>query len=119
VRYLLKGLSLILLPLVTWLFVNATINRHTHLLSDGYYLTHAHPYDKTSSVPGQPDPHRHSDTELIILNLISDPVAPVILFFVLRLILRILLQILDDFRDYPEPAREYHQVYHYHAPPGH
>jgi hypothetical protein len=100
------------------LFVNATINRHTHLSSDGYYLSHAHPYDKTSSVPGQPAPHRHSETGLILLNLISDPVAPVIVFFVFLLILRTLLQIMDNFQDYPEPARQYHQVHHYHAPPG-
>lgn len=105
--------------MVIWLFVNSTINRHTHWLPDGYCLSHAHPYDKTASDPSRPVSHSHSETGLLLVNLISDPLAPVVLFFVFRSILKTLLLIPDNFMEYPEPAREYHQVYQYHAPPGH
>ena len=117
VNRLINVLSLVLLAAVLWLFVNATVNRHTHHTSDGFIISHAHPYDKDRA--GLPDSqsHDHSQTELILLNLFSNPFAPLVLFMVLNFITFLIRQLPVDNRDYNSPVPELYQVHHYHAPP--
>lgn len=111
-------MSLLLLPGVIWLFVNATVNRHSHIAPDGYLFYHAHPYDKSPSDPLRTDSHDHSEKELILLSFISNPAAPFVLFLALTTILTAIPRLSGILPGHVEHAREYYQVHHYHAPPG-
>ena len=107
---------LIFLPAVIWIFVNATINRHMHYTSDGLYVSHAHPFDKIpNSDPGRS--HHHSDTELLLLNFLSDPVTTVTLSFFISFIHYAFIHFLKQTKSYPIPLRKHHQILNYHAPP--
>lgn len=66
-------IAIILLPAVCWLFVNATIFQHSHILNTGEVVTHAHPFaaDKNSTSPFQS--HSHSKSSLFLLSTISNP----------------------------------------------
>jgi 4-amino-4-deoxy-L-arabinose transferase-like glycosyltransferase len=116
-RNLALGLTLALLPALIWLFVNATVNRHTHYLSEGYFVSHAHPYDKTPSNPVPREPHRHNEIEFLVINYISEPLALALQLFVLHLILFSIDRFTGHILHHQEPAREYYNVHHYHAPP--
>jgi hypothetical protein len=69
---------------------NAVVNRHCHKLADGRIVWHAHPFkkNKDGSVPF----HTHTDTELIVLDALSNPVFPaaiaLVFLFVLKFFLR-------------------------------
>lgn len=66
-------LAILLLPAICWLFTNAVINQHSHLLQNGLIITHAHPYtpDKSKSSPFQK--HQHSPYALETLAQLSNP----------------------------------------------
>ncbi len=66
-------LAILLLPAICWLFTNAVINQHSHLLQNGQIITHAHPYtpDKSKSSPFQK--HKHSPYALEVLAQLSNP----------------------------------------------
>jgi hypothetical protein len=117
VRAHLKGLTLLVLPAVAWLFINATVNRHHHVTSDGHFFYHAHPYNKTSSVPAGPASHHHNDEDIILLSLLSDPAFSLILALGFFGIIQVGSRMFRTSLNHEEPAREYYQVYHYHAPP--
>ena len=116
-RYLSKSLFLLLLPAVMWLFLNASVNRHIHFLSDGYIISHAHPYEKSPSGPIPFEKHDHTKTELFLLSLISYPASLVALFFFSGLFFNSFYRILKINSNHPEPFMEYYQVNNYHAPP--
>ncbi|MDP4210639.1 MAG: hypothetical protein Q8928_17660 [Bacteroidota bacterium] len=65
--------AILLIPAVCWLFTNAVINQHSHILPNGQIITHAHPYtpDKGSSSPFQS--HQHSPLIFQILGQLSNP----------------------------------------------
>jgi hypothetical protein len=64
---------LLLLPAICWLFVNAAINQHSHILHSGYVITHAHPFtaDKNPTSPYQS--HKHSSAGYFFLSTVSNP----------------------------------------------
>ena len=66
-------IALLLLPAVCWLFINAAINQHSHVLHSGYVITHAHPYtaDKSHTSPFQS--HKHSSAGYFFLSTVSNP----------------------------------------------
>ena len=66
-------IAIILLPAICWLFTNATIFQHSHILDTGETITHAHPYsaDKNPTTPFQS--HSHSKTSILLLSTISNP----------------------------------------------
>lgn len=66
---------IILFPLICWLFINNTANRHSHQLKAGYIITHAHPYERNHTDKSPFQSHNHSDHELFILDLISNAVV--------------------------------------------
>jgi hypothetical protein len=116
-RNLSRFLILLLTPAVAWLFINATVNRHSHLLLDGYIISHAHPYDKTPAEPGPLASHHHSGKELFLLSLISDPAATTTILFILILVLLAIMELLRYFYHISTPIRSHYQVRNYHAPP--
>lgn len=62
-----KSLALLLLGFVLLLVVNRTVYTHSHILSDGTVLTHAHPYD--TDADGNPfKSHQHNSIELLIFS---------------------------------------------------
>jgi hypothetical protein len=111
-----RYIFLLLVPAVTWLFMNAAVNRHDHYMSDGYVISHAHPYEKTPADPLQS--HQHSGTELFLLSLICDPFATTSVIFVLVLFLLAVMQLFRYLYDVSVPIRSLYQVRNYHAPPG-
>lgn len=68
-----RFIVMLLLPAICWLFVNAAINQHSHILISGEVITHAHPYsaDKNPASPYQS--HNHSNTSYFFLSTISNP----------------------------------------------
>jgi hypothetical protein len=113
-----KIFLLLLLPALLWLFVNATLNRHNHYLTGGYIISHAHPYDHTPSHPEPFRPHHHSDTELFLLNLVSDPATATLFVFMLLLFLLAVLQVFLYRNVTAVHINRLYQVRNYHAPPG-
>ena len=117
-RDLTKYLLLFLLPAVLWLFINATVNKHNHFLSEGYIISHAHPYDKTPSNPDPLDPHHHNGLELFLLSLVSDPLTTTSIVFLLVFFLLAVMLTCKHRYDIIVPIQRLYQVRNYHAPPG-
>ncbi|MBA7537040.1 hypothetical protein ES705_29306 [subsurface metagenome] len=117
-RELSKSILLLFLPAVIWLFVNATVNRHNHSLSEDYAISHAHPYDKSPSGADSEGSHHHNEAELFLISLISDPAATTIIIFLLLLFLIADYQLLKIHSHLPVTVKELYQVRNYHAPPG-
>ena len=117
-RDLSKYLFILLLPAVIWLFINATVNRHNHSLSEDYIVSHAHPYDKSPSGADPEGSHHHNEAELFLISLISDPAATATIVFLLLLFLIAVYQVFNIHSHLPVTVRELYQVRNYHAPPG-
>jgi hypothetical protein len=117
-RNLSRYLTLLIIPAVAWLFINATVNRHNHYLSDGYIISHAHPYDKTPAEPKPVQSHHHSGKELFLLSLVSDPATTITIIFILVLVLMAVMELFRYLDRVTTPIRSHYQVRNYHAPPG-
>ncbi|MDP4184259.1 MAG: hypothetical protein Q8862_03740 [Bacteroidota bacterium] len=79
-KYISKYLAIILLPAVCWLFTNALVFQHSHILANGEIITHAHPYtpDKNNHTPFQS--HKHSAKAFFILGQLSSPSTLLVIF---------------------------------------
>ncbi|MCK4663228.1 MAG: hypothetical protein KAT68_10205 [Bacteroidales bacterium] len=64
---------IVLILLVGLLFANSIINKHYHVLSDGTVIVHSHPFAKNTE-NNQPANHHHSQKELLLLDLITNPI---------------------------------------------
>jgi 4-amino-4-deoxy-L-arabinose transferase-like glycosyltransferase len=117
-KYFLKSILLFLLPAVLWLFINATVNRHNHYISSGYFVSHAHIYDKTPSNSDFPGSHHHNEAQLLLISIISDPIATVSIVLFLWLFLVAVYRLFKITTVDPELIRSFYQVFNYHAPPG-
>lgn len=111
-----KKIWLIFLPLVCWLFMNATINQHAHLLTDGCLIYHAHPFNKSADT-GPVKSHSHSENELLILSIISNPLGVVLSLGVVIPSCSAVYHIFNSNSNSLILAKEQYQVHHYHAPP--
>lgn len=113
------SLILILLFAVLWLFFNATVNRHVHMLSDGYVISHAHPIVEKETAPGESTAktHKHSEKELMLLSLFTGLVFTFLVILVLRPFLYEFPQKLRIQSCHQPVVRKHFQVFHYHAPP--
>jgi hypothetical protein len=98
----------ILLPAMVWLFANTIVNRHIHVLSDGYIVSHAHPFNT---------PHQHTKKELFLLDLFYIIVFSSITILVIRSFLSTCPLFIRFRVNHQVPARKHYHVYHYHAPP--
>lgn len=58
-------------PVMMWLFINSTLNRHSHIVG-GSIISHAHPYEKEAGANGPVQSHRHSEDELILFDRVSN-----------------------------------------------
>jgi hypothetical protein len=105
---------LILLPIVCWLFINGTVNRHVHLLPDGCMVSHSHPLSKSSDAGPN---HEHSKKELLIFSLISNPDATAANTCVLIPAPSGLLITPVKLLQEQQVVREHYEVRNYHAPP--
>ncbi|MEI8204542.1 MAG: hypothetical protein WCH34_16085 [Bacteroidota bacterium] len=78
-RYIVKFICIFLSVTTLWLFCNASINQHSHLIN-GRIITHSHPYakDKSNNSPFQS--HQHTSFELFLLDQIANPVTLLMLF---------------------------------------
>ena len=112
----LKHLNLLLLPALIWLFTNATINTHYHILSNGIKITHAHPYDKNFGEPNPFPDHKHIRGELILLDLISNPLT-LVTFTAAGIVLSMNIKIVTSYYMSSCPVREHYYIFNYHAPP--
>ena len=117
-RDLFRHLLLLLLPAVTWLFINATINRHDHSISNGYVISHAHPYEKTQENQDPVQSHQHSGTELFLLSLVSDPATTASIILILVMFLMAVMKVFRPHDPLSAPVRRLYQVHNYRAPPG-
>lgn len=110
-------LLLALLPAMLWLFLNSTLNRHIHVLADGYIITHSHPFKKSQDGTSPLENHKHSKQELLLLALFCEIVFYVLTFLFLkpRMQKRPQVRTIRQFR--PLPVKELYYVHHYHAPP--
>ena len=58
------------LVVFTLMLLNGVVFRHSHKLSSGKIITHAHPYKPVGNVPYQPN--NHTTNELYVLDLVSN-----------------------------------------------
>ncbi len=56
--------------LFTLILLNNVVFRHSHRLTNGKIITHAHPYKPVSNSPFQPN--NHTTSELYVLDLVSN-----------------------------------------------
>lgn len=69
-----KHLAQLVLLAMLAAMVNAVVNRHAHRLSDGRLIWHAHPYKPQPKETSSPvKSHGHSDHELLLLDLLTNP----------------------------------------------
>lgn len=119
-RYFRKYYSYFLLsifPAICWLFLNNAVNRHFHQLQSGHVITHAHPYHKENTDKSPFQSHHHSDFELLILDLISNPVVLIGAISSIALFLTLIKEITKPIAHvalYPEP----YTLQNYRGPPG-
>ena len=112
-----RFLILLLLPGVVWLLHNNIVNRHIHILSDGYVVSHSHPFDKSRGDWKDPNPHQHTRKELLLLDLFYMIIFSSLSVLVLKSFLEACPQIIRFRVNHHVPPRKYFHVYHYHAPP--
>ena len=114
-----------MLPAILWLFFNTTANRHIHVLSNGYVVSHAHPFHRSHAGPdalplqgsSTLPSHEHSKNELMLLSLFSEFMFTIITLIIIRPLIHA-IRCETRFRmNHPVPIPEYYQVHHYHAPP--
>ena len=112
-----KILLLALLPAMLWLFLNTTLNRHSHVLADGYIITHSHPFKKNQDSSSPLDNHKHTTRELLLFGLFSEIIFSIVTFLFLEPRFQELPQVLRVRMTHPMPVKKLFYVYHYHAPP--
>jgi hypothetical protein len=72
-KYALQGI----IPLIFIMFLNASINKHYHILPSGEVIIHSHFAGDSSTKAGES--HSHSEEELQLLNLIGNPETLIVL----------------------------------------
>ena len=60
------------------MFINSTVNKHSHLLLNGQVIEHAHPFNSENDAAPFKN-HNHTNSELILLSLISNPICLILL----------------------------------------
>lgn len=90
-KYLLKAMAILAIALTFMLLANHAVYMHIHVLDNGFVITHAHPFDKTSDNE-LPKKHKHSPEEILFFSALS------LLFIGLMLIIGWKLQELKSYR---------------------
>ena len=116
-RRISECMMVLVLPAVFWLFTNAIINIHVHILPNGYMIVHAHPHEKIPFGSEPSGKHNHTTAELIFYSIISEPSALVVTLLLLGIVFLTVKRISKIYPRFIAPAREFYQVNNYHAPP--
>jgi len=115
-QYLKKFICILLSIITLWLFTNASINQHSHIVN-GVVITHSHPYtpDKNSNSPFQS--HKHTSLEIFLLDQIANPITILtILLSILGLLFRKSIFILTHYISVI-PNKDYLYFGTFRAPP--
>lgn len=72
---LLRSTAFAMLVLVLFSFLNKVVYQHSHILSDGTKVVHAHPYEKNGESPK--DSHHH-DLSTVSLFSVYSFIAPIL-----------------------------------------
>ena len=112
-----KIIAVILLFAIVLLFENSVINWHYHVLPNGEVICHAHPYKKQHNDTSQDNSHSHSDKDLIILQLITNP--NILLTFLFTALCSIFLPFyrINYSFNFLIPYKEYYKLSKERAPP--
>jgi hypothetical protein len=107
----------LVLPLLLWMLLNATLNRHSHLTATGTLVSHAHPFEKKQEGSSPFQSHSHTTREYLLLDLFhtilfSLGTAGAVMLFRQEVPISPLIGATHKI-----PCKEHYQVYHYHAPP--
>ena len=116
IRYKLrKYFYLLFIPVISWLFINYTLNSHIHI-KNGYVITHSHPFENSKKSQSPFQSHKHTDFEFAILDLISN-IQVVIAFGILILSSLFLIRIVYTLNNYNLPFLLLLFLQNYRAPP--
>lgn len=69
-EYFLKSMAILSIVLTFMLLANYAVYMHMHVLDNGFVVTHAHPFDKTSDNE-LPKKHKHSPEEILFLTTLG------------------------------------------------
>lgn len=84
IKKLITGLMIVVMGLF---MVNGALFVHIHILPDGSLISHAHPFSKNKSDPGQNN-HQHSSREIFILDQLNLLAPGISMIFVLIAVTR-------------------------------
>ena len=112
-----KYLVIFILPALFWLFTNSVINWHYHQLPSGIIIQHAHPYKKQSTENSPIQSHDHSSVELVLLDLVSNPLFLLTVFIVAVGQFLPFSNFKKNIYNLLPPLRKFYNIPDYHAPP--
>jgi hypothetical protein len=115
-RKLDKYLLILLFPALSWLFINNSINGHSHRLKSGYIIYHAHPYKKDNTGKSPFQSHNHSNRELFLLDLISNILFILAMPFFLSTVQKLSREIKIYYR-HTSPCLDTYTSQNYRGPP--
>ena len=81
-----KIVTLSIVPLLVFIFVNQSVNTHYHKLDDGLVISHAHPYAKSNDLADTPfQQHKHTKAQFFLLAQVSSVFLPFVVLSFLSL----------------------------------
>lgn len=100
IRQYIKTLAYWGMGVIGLLIINSILFTHSQILSDGSFVVHAHPYNKSSNPP---ENHNHHDNDLQIINSIT-------LLFFISLFSFSLKSCIVDFKKYDPTSKDYFEI---------
>ena len=108
----------ILLPAIFLLYFNQVNNGHYHKLPNGEIVYHAHPFHHQDNHESPFENHHHSESEYIILALLSNPLTLLCFFLVLTNPIKILCRKIEYQTTETFSTYKYLSPNVYRGPPG-
>ncbi|MCD4791612.1 MAG: hypothetical protein K8R54_00135 [Bacteroidales bacterium] len=71
IRHISHYLFIGLIPFILLMFVNASVNKHSHKLPNGEIIVHSHPF-QSSGTEAPTSGHNHSEEEYLFYGLLSN-----------------------------------------------
>ena len=71
IRHISHFLLIGLIPFILLMFVNASVNKHSHKLPTGEIIVHSHPF-QSSGTDAPASGHNHSEEEYLFYGLLSN-----------------------------------------------
>ncbi len=108
---------LFLIPAICLLLINSSINSHLHQLTNGFLVSHAHPFEKANQGATPFQSHKHTESEFLFLDLITNVVLIITVLFALLALFLLQQQSIKRILYSCSTIKEYYFVRNYHAPP--